>query len=617
MSDSQRSFCPFCSMGCSLRIRASTGAAYVGAEGTSALEYDAEGRFNRGSLCSKGNMTLELLEHPRRLDVPRIRTGHRHTAASWDEALDFAAGRIQIIREAHGAASIGIVAGPYLTNEEAAGAIRLAEQIGTPHLDGGQPEDLTILGGLDQCGATPERVESVEAIEDMTAILVIGDLFTLAPCIAKAVLHARYDRRPNLLGVLGSTTNRTAWFGKPGLRCLPGRESAALALMLRLARDGGGGRDAPWSERAGRSLDPYDLSDVAAFAGLDVASLQWVVDSLRDQKRTGVLISAGFGETERPDLVAGLAALLAEATDSRFLPMMTGPNTVGVQHVLEAAGYPARAAYTLPEMVEATVTGDMKALLLFGCDPLASLPGRLPHEAADKLELLVASGPLPGETTARADVVLPSRTWGEVDGTVTNAFGAELPLEAVLPPPGRARSDGASIDALIERIRPGTGGHRDAASAGPSDGARPGKARSFFGELDLHFRLERREAGAHEVGTHLLLPIFQASQAGDGWLTRGLSWPRYEAAGPELVISAAHAEAIGAATGTRLRVRSSAAEAVLPARIAKDVPEDVVLAPPHFGSVRHLMRWHVDPALRDLDLKPTRVSVEALTEDDA
>ena len=613
MNDSQRSFCPFCSMGCSLRIRPGSGSAYVGAEATRSLEMDPEGPFNRGSLCSKGNMVLELLEHPRRLDTPMLGTNGRQEAATWDEALDHVAARLRLLRDEHGPDAIGIVAGPLLTNEEAGLAVGLARRIGTPHLDGGQPEDLAILGGLDQCAARPERVESVESIEAMTAILVIGDLFTLAPCVAKAVLHSRYDRRQNVLGVLGSTKNRTTWFGKPWLRCDPGRETAALALMLRLAQDAGAGTSSPWSERAARTLAPYDVDDVAAFAGLDLGSLRWVVDALRTRPSTGILLSAGFGETERPDLVVGLAALLAESTGSRLLPMMTGANTVGVQRVLEQAGYPSAPAFTTPEMVEAAVTGDLKALLVFGCDPLASLPGRLPQAAADRLDLLVASGPLPGASSARADVVLPSRTWGEVEGTFTNAFGADLPLAAVLPPPGRARPDGASIAALTERLHPPAG----SPPVERTRGARPGKARSFFGELDLHFRLERREVGTHEVGTHLLLPVFQPSQAGDGWLTRELSWPRHEAAGPELVISPAHAAELGAINGTPLRVRSSATETVLGARIVPDLPPRVVLAPPHHAAVRHLMRWHVDPALRDLDLKPTRVSVERWMEADA
>ena len=511
MNDSQRSICPFCSFGCSLRINPGEGAPYVGAEGVPSLDYDPEGPFNRGSLCSKGNMTLELLLHPRRLDVPRIGTNGRQDDVAWDDAFEYAAGRLGMIRDEHGPEAIGIVVGPYLTNEEAGRAVELARRIGTPHLDGGQPEDLTLLGGLDQSGAQPARVDSIEQIESMTAVLVVGDLFTLAPCVSKAVLASRYDRRQNVLGVLGSTKGRTSWFGKPDLRCDPGCESSALALMLKLALDQGAGKDAAWIDRARRSLDPYDIDDVVAYAGLDLGAVTWLLEALRTQENTGILLSSGFGETERPDLVAGLASLLAEATGSRLLTLMTGPNTVGVQRVLEEAGYPARTAFTMPEMVEAAVTGDLKALLCFGCDPLGSLPGALPREAAEKLDVFLATGPLPGASTEHADVVLPARTWGEVDGTVTNAFGADLALHAALPPPGQARSDGEILEELAARIP----ARETTTIEGPAEGARPGKARSFFGELDLHFRLERREVGTHEVGTHLLLPSFQPSQAGD------------------------------------------------------------------------------------------------------
>jgi hypothetical protein len=40
------------------------------------------------------------------------------------------------------------------------------------------------------------------------------------------------------------------------------------------------------------------------------------------------------------------------------------------------------------------------------------------------------------------------------------------------------------------------------------------------------------------------------------------------------------------------------------------------MVPPHFEAVRRLYEWRLDPALRDIDLDPCRVSVERAGEEE-
>ncbi len=613
MKNAKRSICPFCSMGCSLLIRPGTGAPYVGQEGIPALDYDEAGPTNRGSLCGKGNMALELLLHPKRLEAPLVRgEGGALGAVSWDAALDRLAASLEGIRREDGAVAIGLLAGPYLTNEEAKLAVGLAQRIGTPHLDFSQPEDRGVLAGLDHSPARPQPVTSAEQIDGMTAMLTVGDVFTLAPCLSKPVLNARYDRHKNVLGVLGFWKSRTALFGKPFLKCRPGQEAAALALMLKLALAEADGPAPAWASDAKRTLDAMDTATLEAVAGLEAASLGWLLDALRREEHTGVFLGCGFAETERPDLVAGLSALLAEATGSAFLPLFSGPNSLGVRAVLREAGYPRAGGLTAPEMAEAAGTGDLRAIVALGCDPLGSVPGRLADDTTTTLDLMAVTGPLPGETTnVAANIVLAAATWGEKVGSVRDSFGGVRELADAMPPPGTARTDRWILEELSERI-PASGG--DAAD----DPAAPQSvAEGFFDELELHFRMERRGLRTHEVGTHYLFPEYFPSHAGDGWLTRHLSWPRHELPEPTVALSPRHAAALGVGAGDRVWVRSRDARAELTVRLELNLPEGIVLAPPHFPEVRQLTSWRLDPTLRDLDVRPGRVSVEVLEENDA
>ncbi len=611
MNDDQRSICPFCSMGCSLLLRSPTRAPYVGAAGVPALGYDADAPVNRGSLCAKGNMALELLTHPARLESPRIRNPEGELVkASWEVALEDLGRRLKDVVARHGSQSIGLLLGPTLTNEEVREAAAFARALGTPHVDLCQPEDHVVLEGLTRCGGRPQRVESVTDIERATAILVAGDLFTMAPCIAKPVLHARYDNRQNVVGTLGFWKSRTYLFGKPALRCLAGREAAALALILKLCLGAAGVEQPAWAPTARTMLDGLDLEEVEQLAGLSLADLDWLASSLRNAEHGAVLFGCGYAESERLDLAAGLSALVAEATGSRFLAMVGGPNTFGIHETLRDEGLPPTEGLRSAEMLAAAGTGELKGLLAFGCDPVGAFPGVVFQDAAAKLPLLATTAPLMSPTAETAHVVLPAGTWGEKAGGVKNAFGHDDTLAAVMRPPGTARTDSAIFTALHEALgKPPS----DAAKPTPLAERMPAEAApAFFHELELYLRLEGREERAREIGTHWLFPEAGASHASDGWLTGPLSWPAHEAPGPVVALSPGHARDLGVKEGDRVRVRSRDAEARLAVRIEQNLVGDVVLVPPHHPETRRLTGWRLDGIVRDLDLRPERVTVEAL-----
>jgi predicted molibdopterin-dependent oxidoreductase YjgC len=207
-------------------------------------------------------------------------------------------------------------------------------------------------------------------------------------------------------------------------------------------------------------------------------------------------------------------------------------------------------------------------------------------------------------------VVLAAAAWGEKTGTVVDAFGRETILPSPFSPPGTARTDAAILSALAAGLAAGP------PAPGGAAGPPRGRSEGFFDEVELHFRMERRSLAGREVGTHVLFPEFAPAHSADGWLTRHLSWARHEMPAPRVAISPAHAAALGVREGQVVRLRSRDAEARLEVRIEKNLRDDVVLVPPHYPEVRRLTEWRLDPVLRDLDLRPGRVSVETLAEGD-
>jgi len=74
--------------------------------------------MNQGKLCIKGWNVHEFIHSGERLTTPLIRKNGHLEPTSWDEALDFAAGRLKEIRGQHGGDSLAFLTSAKCTNEE-------------------------------------------------------------------------------------------------------------------------------------------------------------------------------------------------------------------------------------------------------------------------------------------------------------------------------------------------------------------------------------------------------------------------------------------------------------------------------------------------------------------
>ncbi|HEV2706032.1 MAG TPA: 2Fe-2S iron-sulfur cluster-binding protein, partial [Pyrinomonadaceae bacterium] len=118
--------CTFCSDGCQLSL---------GSRGGEVMRSVARDRYVNGHngefLCIKGRFAHPFVNHEERLRTPLVRykKGGRLIPATWDEAIRFAAARLQEIKGAHGADAIGIVGSPRLTNESNYALLKFAREV--------------------------------------------------------------------------------------------------------------------------------------------------------------------------------------------------------------------------------------------------------------------------------------------------------------------------------------------------------------------------------------------------------------------------------------------------------------------------------------------------------
>ena len=119
------SVCPFCGVGCLITYNVRD-EKIISVEGR-------DGPANHGRLCVKGRFGFDYAHHPDRLTVPLIRKpgvpkevqpyGADWRAvfreASWDEALDLAAGTLKSLRDTHGPKALAGFGSAKGSNEEA------------------------------------------------------------------------------------------------------------------------------------------------------------------------------------------------------------------------------------------------------------------------------------------------------------------------------------------------------------------------------------------------------------------------------------------------------------------------------------------------------------------
>ncbi|GHO77667.1 hypothetical protein KSD_54380 [Ktedonobacter sp. SOSP1-85] len=105
--------CSFCGVQCGMHLKVHHGKVI----GVEPRLYP----HNRGSLCPKGVVAYQQANHPDRLRYPLMRKGGKGSPlerVSWDEALDYIAGRWQQIQQQYGRDAVSIYSGSSMTNEK-------------------------------------------------------------------------------------------------------------------------------------------------------------------------------------------------------------------------------------------------------------------------------------------------------------------------------------------------------------------------------------------------------------------------------------------------------------------------------------------------------------------
>ncbi|MDE3070241.1 MAG: molybdopterin-dependent oxidoreductase, partial [Acidobacteriota bacterium] len=421
--------CGYCGVGC--RLRANTLGGRI-----ASIDPAPDGPANHGHTCLKGRFAHQFSRSRDRLEAPLVRSDGELRPASWEEAIALIAERLGAIRDEHGPDAIAGLASSRATNEDCYVMARLMRAaIGTNNIDNcsrvcHSPTSFALRRSLGLSGATG----SFDDIERSDAAIVIGANPTQGHPVAGARIKQAALRSLKLV-TIDPRRIELADYGVLHLSPRPGTNAAVmLGLAHVVARDGLcdheliAARTEGYDE-LGELLAQYSPEDVAEITGIRAADLERAAHIYAEAEHASILWGLGVTEHKYGSEVARLICNLALMTGhlgrpgSALLPLRGQNNVQGssdmgalpdtytayrsvadeeVARSFETAWGVAlsrRPGYKIPEMLDAAVRGDLKAMYIFGED-IAQTDPNSAHviDALESLDLVVCQDIFLNET---------------------------------------------------------------------------------------------------------------------------------------------------------------------------------------------------------------------------
>lgn len=479
--------CCFCGVQCGMYLRVNDGKV-VGVEPRTYPH-------NRGSLCPKGVVAYQQVNHPDRLRFPLIRRGGkggRLERCSWDEALEYVVERWQAIQAKHGNDAVAVYSGSSMSNEKCYLMGKFARV-------GLQTRQIDYNGRLCMSSAAMAYSKAfgldraplpMPDILHAESLLVVGsNIAECFPVMMQWLWQAR-DRGASLI-VIDPRETPTARTADLWLPVKPGTDVAVLNAILRqLIHDGLvdeayiQNRTVGWND-VRTTVEPYTPDVAERLSGVPAERIV-AAARLYGRAATSLVFHARGIEHSTHGVDNVLACINLALARGQVGKLGGGTMTLtgqgngqgGREHGQKANQLPGyrkidsladrqyiAAVWGIPEtelpgegaaateQVRLMANGEIKSSLIICSNLMVSLPDvAVVQRALEQLDPLVVIDFFLSETAELADVVLPGSVWCEDEGTTTNLEGRVVKINRAADPPGEARRDIWIICELARRL---------------------------------------------------------------------------------------------------------------------------------------------------------------------
>ena len=492
------SLCPYCGVGCQVTFHVKDDAI-VRVEGR-------DGPANENRLCVKGRFGFDYARHAHRLTKPLIRKadapkdGHARLdpgnpfthfrEATWEEALDKAAGGIKTILDRDGSQALAGFGSAKGSNEEAFLVQKLVRQgFGTNNVD-----HCTRLCHASSVAALMEGINSgavtapFTAARDADCIIAIGCRPTENHPVAATYIKQAAKRGAELI-VIDPRRQGLARHATHMLQFKPGSDVALLGAMIHTIIEENlvdvqyvqaMTENFEAIKENARHFKPEDMAPVCGIAAEEIRTVArkyataersiifWGMGVSQhvhgtDNARCLIALAMITGQTGRPG--TGLHPLRGQnnvqgASDAGLIPMVfpdyKSVEAGDIRAVYEDAWgrkLDDKRGLTVVEIMDAVHAGQIKGVYIMGENPAMSDPDvQHARDGLAKLEHLVVQDIFMTETAFHADVILPASAFPEKWGTFTNTNRQVQLARPAIEPPGDARQDWWIIQEIANRL---------------------------------------------------------------------------------------------------------------------------------------------------------------------
>lgn len=452
---------------------------------------------NDGRLCVKGRFNYDFVSSDRRVTRPLIKTNGTFHEATWEEAIDLVASKLNALRGRYGHWATGGLASAKCTNEENYLFQKFVRtRLGNNNVDYSTmryPETnlIPMMLNLGEAAAT----NALDVIEKTDCILLMGsDLVETLPVMAtftkrskangaKIIVIDSQERRLNreadlylkprkgtkialINGILHVIFHRSLFNIEFIRRNIDGGMQSMMALRNSVERFTPEYTEEVTGVERGKIIEAATIyasaQDALVATGMDI--------TLDGQSRSAIyalmnlcLVTGKIGRE-----LSGIQPLRFQnneqgASDAGSLPYYfpdyrdvdKEENRKAIAKLWNVSRDSLNISPGLRtvEMLQAAEKGAIKGLYILGQDPvkMAANPAEV-IAALKQCEFVVVQDIFFNETAPFADVVLPAVCFAEKEGTFTSSNRMVLRVRKAVDPPGEARADWQIIAAIAERM---------------------------------------------------------------------------------------------------------------------------------------------------------------------
>ena len=492
------SVCPYCGVGCQLTYNVKDNKI-ISVEGR-------DGPSNHNRLCVKGRYGFDYVHHKQRLTKPLIRKPGvpKHAdftmdpanpleyfrEATWEEALDLAAGKLREIRDTKGKTALAGFGSAKGSNEEA----YLFQKLVRTGFGSNNVDHCTRLCHASSVAALMEGVASGAVSNQVSDVAHAEVVFLIgANPISNHPVAATWIKNAVKKGAkfiyADPRRSELARHATHYLQFKPDTDVALLNAMMHTIVHEGLVNEAFIASRTigyedlRKNVEGYSPEVMAPLCGIPAETIKEVARLYATSKGSMILWGMGISQhvhgTDNARCLIALTLMTGQigkpgsglhplrgqnnvqgASDSGLIPMfLPDYQRVNVDASRErfeklwGTALDAKPGLTVVEIIHAILDGHINGMYIMGENPAMSDPdAHHAREALAKLDMLVVQEIFLTETCYHADVILPATAWPEKDGTVTNTDRMVQLGRKALAAPGDARPDLWIIQEIARRM---------------------------------------------------------------------------------------------------------------------------------------------------------------------